>query len=45
MLTFKGFTGINNVLPEKRRSGSDLTRALNVDIGLTGDITRRGGYT
>jgi len=45
MLTFKGFTGINNVLPEKRRSGSDLTRALNVDIGLTGEITRRSGFT
>lgn len=45
MLTFEGFAGINNVLPEKRRSGSDLTRALNVDIGLTGEITRRAGYT
>lgn len=45
MLTFKAFSGINNVVPAHRLSGSDLTAAVNVDIGLTGDITRRGGYT
>ncbi len=45
MLTFSGFTGINNVLPERRLSGSDLLVAQNVDIGLTGEISRRGGFT
>lgn len=43
MLTFKGFTGINNVLPERRMSGGDLLAAVNVDIGLSGEVTRRGG--
>ncbi|MDD2711290.1 MAG: hypothetical protein PHU77_00080 [Simplicispira sp.] len=45
MLTFEKFTGINNVLPERRLSGKDLVQATDVDIGLTGEITRRGGYT
>lgn len=45
MLTFGGFTGINNVLPEHRQGASDLRRAENVNIGLTGEITRRGGFT
>lgn len=45
MLTFAEFTGINNVLPKHRMGGSDLVRALNVDIGLTGEITRRGGFS
>lgn len=44
MLTFEGFTGINNVLPAHRLGKADLTSALDVDMGLTGDITRRGGY-
>lgn len=44
MLTFDGFTGINNVLPERRMKGSDLLVGTNVDIGLTGEIARRGGY-
>ena len=44
MLTFEKFTGINNVLPEHRLSGSDLVQATDVDIGLTGEITRRGGF-
>lgn len=44
MLTFTGFTGINNVIPERRQKESDLVRAVNVDVGLTGEITRRGGY-
>ncbi|WP_270175214.1 hypothetical protein [Diaphorobacter sp. ED-3] len=44
MLTFESFTGINNVLPEHRMSGKDLVQAQNVDIGLTGEIVRRGGY-
>lgn len=45
MLTFEAFTGINNVLPEHRLQGSDLLEATDVDIGLTGEITRRGGFT
>lgn len=43
MLTFESFTGINNVQPAHRLSGKDLLAAENVDIGLTGEITRRGG--
>ena len=43
MLTFKGFTGINNVLPERRMAGGDLLAATNVDFGLTGEVTRRAG--
>lgn len=44
MLTFKQFTGINNILPEHRLKGSDLLAATDVDIGLDGEIVRRGGY-
>lgn len=44
MLTFEAFTGINNVLPAHRMSGNDLVHARDVDIGLTGEITRRAGY-
>ena len=43
MLTFEKFTGINNVLPERRMSAGDLIKAQDVDIGLTGEITRRHG--
>lgn len=43
MLTFKGFTGLNNVLPERRMAGGDLLAATNVDFGLTGEVTRRAG--
>lgn len=45
MLTFKEFTGINNVQPEERLGGSDLVRADNVDIGLSGELRRRAGFT
>ena len=45
MLTFESFTGINNVLPERRMSGADLITALDVDIDLTGGISRRYGFT
>lgn len=45
MLTFKSFTGINNVVPSHRLQGSDLLEATDVDIGLTGEISRRGGFT
>lgn len=45
MLTFEKFSGINNVQPEHRLTGADLIEARDVDIGLTGEITRRGGVT
>ncbi len=45
MLTFSAFTGINNLLPSHRLSGSDLLQASDVDIGLTGEITRRAGFS
>lgn len=44
MLTFKSFTGINNVLPQERLSPDALTVATNVDAGLTGELRRREGY-
>lgn len=44
MLTFESFAGINNVLPPHRLEGSDLLAATNVDIGLTGEVLRRGGF-
>ena len=45
MLTFDSWTGINNVLPAHRLGGSDLIGAQDVNIGLTGEITRRAGFT
>lgn len=45
MLTFEAFTGINNVLPAHRLTGADLISATDVDIGLTGEISRRYGFT
>lgn len=51
MLTFAKFSGINNVLPTEQlspdpRSGiTPLAVALNVDIGLAGEVRRRDGYT
>lgn len=51
MLTFKTFAGINNVLPTERlvpdpKSGATpLAEATDVDVGLDGEITRRGGYS
>lgn len=45
MLTYKGFTGINNVLPEHRMGSGDLLLAQDVDIGLTGEIVRRAGLS
>jgi hypothetical protein len=38
MLTFKSFTGINNVQPEHRLKASDLLAAKDVDIGLDGEV-------
>lgn len=45
MLTFEKFTGINNVLPDHRLAADALTQADNVDIGLTGEVRRRAGYS
>lgn len=44
MLTFEKFRGINNVLPSHRLGNSELAAATNVDVGLDGDLKRRGGY-
>ena len=45
MLTFEKFSGINNVQPEHRLGDTDLTVALDVDIGLSGELSRRNGFT
>lgn len=44
MLTFKSFAGINNVLPAERLGETELAVATDVNIGLTGELTRRAGY-
>lgn len=44
MLTFEKFGGINNVQPSHRLGDGELTEALNVDIGLSGELTRRTGF-
>jgi len=51
MLTFSKFSGINNVLPSERLTpvpsggATPLASALNVDIGLAGELRRRSGYS
>lgn len=51
MLTFKSFTGINNVVPSARlihdqqTKSAELATATNVDIGLTGEVRRRAGFS
>lgn len=45
MLTFANFTGINNVLPTERLKPTELAVAMNVDLGLDGEVSRRDGYT
>lgn len=45
MSTFENFTGINNVLPTERMAETDLAVARNVDLGLTGEASRRAGYS
>ncbi|MBO1034253.1 hypothetical protein INR38_09155 [Delftia sp. SD018] len=45
MLTFQKFSGINNVLPPHRLGESELARAVNCDIGLSGELRRRAGFT
>lgn len=44
MLTFEKFSGINNVQPSHRLGDGELTEALNVDIGLSGELSRRAGF-
>ena len=44
MLTFNEFSGINNVQMQERLGEAALVRAENVDIGLSGEIARRGGF-
>lgn len=44
MLTFKSFRGINNVLRPERLSADALQQATDVDIDVTGQISRRQGY-
>lgn len=45
MLTFKSFRGINNVLPIHRVQRGELAIAKNVDVGMSGEIRRRQGYS
>lgn len=45
MLTYEQFTGVNNVQQPERLGSSELTAAVNVDIGLSGEVFRRAGYT
>lgn len=44
MITFKKFTGINNVLLQHEMKASDLTQANNVDVDREGRVRRREGY-
>lgn len=44
MLTFEKFRGINNVQPSQRLGDDELVTALNVDVGLSGELKRREGY-
>lgn len=49
MLKFDKFSGINNVLPPERlvkdaAMRTPLAVASNVDIGLSGELLRRGGF-
>lgn len=44
MPIFEEFAGINNVAPSHRLLPNELQAATDVDIGLTGEISRRAGY-
>ena len=44
-MKFTNFTGINNVQPSERLGESDLAQAVNVDVGLSGEVARRQGFT
>lgn len=45
MLTLKKFTGINNVLPTERLGETDLRTATDLDVGMSGELLRRSGYS
>lgn len=45
MLKFENFSGINNVLPPERIADEALAAAVNIDVGLTGEVRRRAGFT
>lgn len=45
MLTFKKFTGINNVVPAEHLKDTELVAASNIDISDEGKLLRRQGYT
>lgn len=45
MLTFSKFRGINNVQPEQRLTDSELRVATDVNVGLTGELQRRDGFS
>ena len=45
MITFKGFSGINNVQPQPEMKVSDLVQAVNIDLDNEGRAMRRQGYT
>ena len=44
-MKFSEFKGINNVLPPERLGESELADAVNVDIGLSGEVLRRKGFS
>jgi len=45
MITLNKFLGINNVLPEHRIKDAELAVATDVNIGHSGELSRREGYT
>lgn len=45
MLKFEQFSGINNVQPGHRLKPTELATATNVDVGLSGEVRRRQGYS
>jgi hypothetical protein len=45
MIKLSKFTGINNVLPGHRLGNSELATATDVDIGMSGEVYRRKGFT
>lgn len=51
VLSFKKFTGINNVLPSHRlvqdpkTGATPLADATNANVGLDGEVSRRAGYS
>lgn len=44
-MKFAKFLGINNILPSERLGDAELATAINVDVGLSGELSRRAGLT